>query len=166
MFERLNTPQDAYKYELGAALKMEQVVLEMLDKLTNTVPDEKLKQLLRHHHHETQQHIAHIERMFEAFGWEVEAAPSAVAEALDKEAKAQIKKVGKALVASAVLHAAVKTEHYEIAVYENLVASAEALGNEDALALLHESLEQERRALEQLGQMRRAVAAMVPGQAA
>jgi ferritin-like metal-binding protein YciE len=166
MFERLNTPQDAYQYELGAALKMEQVVLEMLDKLTNTVPDEKLKQLLRRHHHETQQHIAHIERIFEAFGWEVEASPSAVAEALDKEAKAQIKKIHKALVASAALHAAVKTEHYEIAVYENLVAGAEALGNEDAVALLHENLEQEQQALEQLGQMRRAVAAMVPGQAA
>lgn len=32
MFERLNTPQEAYNYKLGAALKMEQTVLEGLEK--------------------------------------------------------------------------------------------------------------------------------------
>jgi ferritin-like metal-binding protein YciE len=31
MFERLNTAEELYHYKLGAALKMEQTVLEMLD---------------------------------------------------------------------------------------------------------------------------------------
>jgi ferritin-like metal-binding protein YciE len=167
MFERLNTPEEAYNFELGAALKTEHTVLEMLDKLGNTARDEKLKQLFRRHHHETQQHIAHLERIFETFGWEVEESPSPVADALDKEAKGTVKKMGKSLVSSALLQAALKTEHLEIAVYENLILSAEALGKDDAVALLRGNLEQEQRTLDEVAQMLREVAAaMVPEQTA
>jgi ferritin-like metal-binding protein YciE len=166
MFERLNTPQEAYNFELGAALKMEHTVLEMLEKLGNTARDEKLKQLFRHHHHETQQHIAHIERIFETFGWEVEESPSHVAEALDKDARATIKKMGKSLVSSGLLQAALKTEHHEIAVYENLIVSAEALGKDDVVALLRENLMQEQRMLEHAGQMLREALATTAEQAA
>ena len=157
MFERLNTPQEAYNFELGAALKMEHTVLEMLEKLGNTARDEKLKQLFRHHHHETQQHIAHIERIFETFGWEVEESPSPVADALDKDAKATIKKMGKSLVSAGILQAALKTEHHEIAVYENLIVSADALGKDDVVALLRQNLTQEQRMLEEAAHMLRDV---------
>jgi ferritin-like metal-binding protein YciE len=166
MFERLNTPQEAYNFELGAALKTEHTVLEMLEKLGNTARDEKLKQLFRRHHHETQQQIAHIERIFETFGWEVEEAPSAVADALDKDAKGTIRKTGKSLVSSAILQAALKTEHHEIALYENLIVGAEALGKDDVVALLRENLMQEQRALEEVGQMLREVTATTAEQAA
>ena len=33
MFERLNTPEELFRYKLGAALKMENTVLEMLGEL-------------------------------------------------------------------------------------------------------------------------------------
>jgi ferritin-like metal-binding protein YciE len=166
MFERLNTPQEAYNYELGAALKMEHTLLEMLEKLGNTARDEKLKQLFRRHHHETQQQIAHIERIFETFGWEVEESPSAVAVALDKDAKGTIRKMGKSLVSLAILQAARKTEHYEVAVYENLIVGAEALGKNDVVALLRENLAQEQRTLEEVGRMLRDVTATTAEQAA
>jgi ferritin-like metal-binding protein YciE len=166
MFERLNTPQEAYNFELGAALKTEHAVLEMLEKLGNTARDEKLRQLFRHHHHETQQHIAHVERIFEKFGWDVEESPSPVADALDKDARATIKKMGKSLVPSGILQAALKTEHLEIAVYENLITGAEALGKDDVVALLRENLMQEQRMLEDARQMLREVTATTTEQAA
>jgi ferritin-like metal-binding protein YciE len=166
MFERLNTPQEAYNFELGAALKTEHAVLAMLEKLGNAARDEKLKQLLRRHHHETQQQIAHIERVFETFGWEVEESPSAVADALDKDAKGTIRKTGKSLVSSAILQAALKTEHHEIAVYESLIVGAEALGKADVVVLLRENLMQEQRTLEEVGQMLREVTATTAEQAA
>ena len=162
MFERVKTPQQAFKVELGAALKTEHAVLEILDKLGTTAQDDKLKQLFRRHHHETQQHVAHIERVFETFGWEVEESPAPVADALDKDAKATIKKMDKSLVPAAILQVARKTAHHGVAVYENLIVSAEALGKDAAVALLRENLEQERRTLEQVGQMLREVAASVP----
>ena len=40
MFERLNTPQEAYPYKLGATLKMEQTVLEMLGDKVDEAQDE------------------------------------------------------------------------------------------------------------------------------
>jgi ferritin-like metal-binding protein YciE len=165
MFERLNTPQEAHIFELGAALKMEHTVLDMIDKLGNAAGDEHLKQLFRRHHHETQQHVAHLERVFDMFGAEVQESPSPVADALDKDAKGTIRKVGKSLVPSAVLQAAVKTEHHEIAVYENLLVSAEVLGPDDAVALLRENLEQERRMLEEVQQLLRDRAATLAEQA-
>jgi ferritin-like metal-binding protein YciE len=166
MFERLNTAQEAFNFELGAALKTEHTVLEMLDKLANTARDDKLKQLFRRHHHETQQQIAHIERIFEVFGWEVEESPAPVADALDKDAKGTIKKMSKSLTPAGILQAGLKTEHHEIAVYENLIVNAEALGKDDAVALLRENLDQEQRTLDELGQMLREVAAAVAEQAA
>lgn len=164
MFERLNTPQDAHIFALGAALKMEHTVLDMIDKLGNAAGDEDLKQLFRRHHHETQQHVAHIERAFELFGAEVQESPSPVADALDKDAKGTIRKVGKSLVPSAVLQAAVKTEHHEIAVYESLLVSAEILGKDDAVALMRENLEQERRMLQEVQQLLRERAATMAEQ--
>jgi ferritin-like metal-binding protein YciE len=166
MFERLNTPQEAYNLELGAALKTEHAVLDLLEKLGNTAQDEKLKQLFRRHHHETQQHIAHLERIFETFGWEVEESPAPVADALDKDAKATIKKVGKSLVSAGILRAALKTEHHEIAVYESLIVGAEALGKDDVVALLRENLRQEQRMLEEAGQLLREVTATTAEQPA
>ena len=166
MFERLNTPEEAFKFELGAALKTEHTALDVLDKLANTARDDKLKQLFRRHHHETQQQISHLERIFEMFGWEVEEAPSPVAAALDKDAKGTIRRMGKPLVPSAILQAATKIEHHEIAVYENLTVRAQGLGKDDAVSLLRDNLAQEQSTLEQLRQALREGATMTPERAA
>ena len=48
-----------------------------------------------------------------------------------------------------------ETEHHEIAVYEGLITKAEAMGEQDIVALLQENLEQEEAALkiaQQFGQ--------------
>jgi ferritin-like metal-binding protein YciE len=166
MFDRLKTAQDAYNFELGAALKTEHSMLEMLDKLANTARDEKVEKLVRRHHHETQQQIAHLERIFATFGWPVEESPAPVADALDKDAKATVGKMAKPLVVSGLLQAMLKTEHHEIAIYENLIVSAEALGNDEAVSLLRENLEQEQRTLEEAEQLLREAAATTATEAA
>ena len=63
MFERLHTPEEAYNFKLGAALKMERTVLEMLEKLQDEAEAEQVKQQFQHHHQETQQHIANLEKV-------------------------------------------------------------------------------------------------------
>jgi Domain of unknown function (DUF892) len=71
MFERLNTPQEAYNSKLGAALEMENTVLEILEDSIDSAQDEKVKHFLRHHHDETKQHVTNLEQVFAAFGWDV-----------------------------------------------------------------------------------------------
>lgn len=150
MFERLNTPDELYNYKLGAALKMEQTVLEMLEELQEEAQGDKVRQLLSHHHDETKQHIANLEQVFGVFGWDVDDSPCPAIEALQKEGKTNIKKTDDALVDKVILEGAVETEHHEIAVYENLIIGARSLGKDEAVRLLEENLEVEQHTLEEV----------------
>jgi ferritin-like metal-binding protein YciE len=151
MFERLNTPEEAFNYKLGAALKMEHTVLEkILEDNIEEAKDDKVKGLLRHHQDETRQHIGNIEQAFTAFGWEVDDSPCPAIEAIHKEGKANVKKTDDSIVDSIILSGAMETEHHEIAVYEALITNARAMGRDDVVGLLQQNLEQEQHTLEEV----------------
>ena len=163
MFERLNTPEEAYNYKLGAALKMEQTVLEkILADSVDEAQDDRLKQLFRHHAEETRGQIRNLELVFAAFGWEVDDSPCPAIEAIHKEAKANIKKTDDAIVDSVILSGALETEHHEIAVYEGLIIQARAMGRDDVVGLLEQNLEQERHTLQEASMSLEKVAAVTP----
>lgn len=162
MFERLNTPQEAYNYKLGAALKMEQTVLDMLDKNVEEAQDQQVKQLFRHHQEETRQQIANLEQAFASFGWDIDTSPCPAIEGLDKEAKATVKKTDDALVDGIILQGAAEVEHHEIGVYENLIINARAMGRDDVVRLLEQNLEQEQHTLEEVKSAEAQVAATAP----
>lgn len=149
MFERLDTAEEAYHYKLGAALKMENTVLEMLGKNAEEAQDDSLKELFHHHEEETKEHIENLRAAFIALGWEVDDSPSPAIEGIDKEGKANAKKADDSVVDSVLLQSAVETEHHEIAVYENLIVKARAMGADDVVALLQHNLEQEQHTLEE-----------------
>jgi ferritin-like metal-binding protein YciE len=159
LFERLNTPEETYNFKLGSALKMERTVLEkILEDSIETAQDERLKQLLRHHQEETQQHIANVERVFGLFGWEVDDSPCPVIEAIHKEAKSNAKITDDSIVDSMVLAGSAETEHHEIAAYEWLILHARAMGREDAAGLLEQNLEQEQHTLREAMQLAKQLA--------
>ena len=160
MFERLNTPEEAFNYKLGATRKMEQTVLEMLEKNAEEAHDEKVRALFRHHHEETEEHIRNVESAFGLFGWDVDTSPCPAIQGLDKEGKANAKKADDAIVDSVLLQGAVEVEHHEIGVYENLIISAEAMGRHDVTALLRQNIESEQHTLEEVKQAQRQVAAV------
>ena len=160
MFERLSDLQEAYNYKLGAALKMEQTVLEkILDDSIEEVQDPAVRQLFRHHADETREQITNLEKVFGLFGWEVDESPCPAIEALHKEAKTNVKKTDDAIVDSIILAGALETEHHEIAVYEGLIIKARAMGREDVCALLQQNLEQEQHTLEEAASALEKVAA-------
>lgn len=162
MFERLDTPEEAYHFKLGAALNMEHTVLAMLENNAEEAQSEQVKQLFQHHHGETQQHIANLEQVFETFGWEVDDSPCPAIEGIDKEGKANAKKTDDAIVDSVLLQGAVETEHHEIGVYENLIINAEAMGRGDVVQLLQQNIEVEQHTLEEVKDMQAKVAAVTP----
>src|SRR3954453_12223421 len=167
MFERLNTPEEAYNFKLGAALKMEQTVLDkILADSIDEAQDDTLKQLFRHHADETRQQIRNLEQVFAAFGWEVDDSPCPAIEAIHKEAKTNIKKTDDAIVDSIILSGALETEHHEIAVYEGLIINARAMGRDDVVRLLEQNLEQEQHTLEEAKRALERVAATTPQHAA
>jgi ferritin-like metal-binding protein YciE len=161
MFERLNTPEELYNYKLGSALKMEHTVLDMLDANAENAHDTQLTQLFRHHQDETRQQIANLEQAFAAFGWEPDDSPCLAIEALEKEAKMDVKKTDDALVDHVLLMGAGETEHLEIAMYEGLITEARAMGKEDVVRLLQQNLEQEQHTLQEVKSASERVVAMV-----
>lgn len=147
MFEKLTTAEEIYSFKLGAALTMERTTLEMLAELEEHAQREDLKRLFREHAMETRQHVANIERSFELLGEEVDDSPCPAIQGLQKEGQATVKKTDDRVVDAVLLSSANETEHHEIAVYENLIVHAGALGQEDVVALLRENLEQEQHTL-------------------
>jgi ferritin-like metal-binding protein YciE len=150
MFERLGSPQELFHYKLGAALKMENKVLEMLGNLEEAAQSDQLKQQFSHHADETRQQIQNIEKAFSALGEEPDDSPCPAIEGLDKEGKANLKKADDSLIDAVALSAAAQTEHHEIAVYEGLITEAEAMGQQDIVQLLQQNLEQEQHTLEEV----------------
>lgn len=145
-----NSPQEALNWQLGAALTMEREIIDMLDELIDASQDEAVKQAFRAHQAETRGHVQNLEQAFRSFGWEVDDSPCPTIKAIEKEGKANIKKVDEGIVDSIILAGAIETEHREIAVYENLILHAQALGHEDAAQLLQRNLDEEKLALEKV----------------
>jgi ferritin-like metal-binding protein YciE len=166
MFERMNTPEELFSYKLGAALTMENTVLAMLGDLEKNSTRKELKQQFRHHADETREQIQNIERSFEELGQEPDDSPCPAIEGLEKEGKANIKKADDSLVDNVILSGAAETEHHEIAVYEGLIAHAQAMGQDRIVQLLQQNLEQEQHTLDEVKQATQKVVGETAGAAA
>jgi ferritin-like metal-binding protein YciE len=161
---KIETPQELYLHKLGAALKMENTILEMLPQLEEHANDSQLKQALSHHREETQGHVRNLEQAFRALGAKIEDASCPAIEGLEKEGQATLKMVDDSLNDQVIISGVCETEHHEIAVYEGLITNAEAMGEQDVVALLQENLENEQQTLQKaqlLGQQLAQRAALV-----
>ena len=163
---KIETPQDLFAHKLGATLKMENTVLEMLGELEEKSQSEQLKEKFRHHADETRQQIRNLEQAFSAIGVEPTENPCPAIEGLEKEGKLTIKQTDDSLVDAVILAGAAETEHHEIAVYEGLITHAGALGHDDVVSLLEENLETEQHTLEEVKQATEQIAHQTAGRVA
>jgi ferritin-like metal-binding protein YciE len=147
VFKRLNTPEEVYNYKLGAALKMERVVQEILEVNVKNTENTLVVELLGSHLEESRSHAPTLESAFSLLGWEIDDSPCPVIEAFEKEGEAQIKKAEATVVDEVVLQVAAEVETYEIGVYENLILYAEAMNRLDVAELLRRNARSERAAL-------------------
>jgi ferritin-like metal-binding protein YciE len=138
---------ETYQFKLGAALKMEQTIADLLVEHVEAARSEQVKELLRRHQEETRAHIEVLEQVFGVFEWEVDESPCPAIEGLEKEAKTMIKQADDSLVDAVILQSAVEVEHHELGVYTNLIVSARALGRQDAIDLLEQNRRSEEQAL-------------------
>jgi ferritin-like metal-binding protein YciE len=144
----IETPHELFVHKLGAALTMEETILQMLENLWREASDPKLQRDLQQHHRETEQQVENLTRIFQALGEEPKKQSCPAIEGLDKEGKQLIREVDDSLVDSVILAGVIETEHHEIAVYDGLIIKAEQMDDDDIVALLQENLEQEEAALD------------------
>ena len=144
----IETPHELFVHKLGAALTMEETIVDMLDKLQEEASDPTLKRNLQQHRRETEKHVANLQQIFRALGEEPETRSCPTIEGLQKEGTEMIREADESLVDAVILGGVIETEHHEIAVYDGLIIQAEQMDDEDVVALLHENLEQEEAVLD------------------
>ena len=147
--ENIESPREFYVHKLGAALKMEKTIFEdMLPQLEEAANDRELKQNLARHRRETQGHIRNLEQVFRALGEDPDEQPCPAIEGLEKEGRSMLGQVDGSLNDAVILSGVVETEAHEIAAYDGLITRAQAMGEDDIVALLQENLEDEQQTLQ------------------
>lgn len=147
----IKTLEDVLTHSLKDLLSAEKQFRDGLNKMAAAAQDETLAQAFREHREVTIGQIERLERCFELMGRAARAERCDAAAGLTEEAKEVIEKGGEAPAFDVVLcGAGRKTEHYEIASYEDAVACAQKLGRKDVARLLEQTLEEERATAQQL----------------
>jgi ferritin-like metal-binding protein YciE len=144
----IESPRELFVHKLGAALKMEKTIHDILPQLEQEANDGELKRNLAQHRRETEQQLRNLERVFEALGEDPKEQPCPTIGGLEKEGEQNLKQVADDLNDAVVLAGVIETEAHEIAVYDGLITQAEAMDEQDIVALLQENLEQEQATLQ------------------
>ena len=134
----LNTLKDVYNAE--------KQVLRALPKMTRKTTSPDLKQAFDTHRVETEGQIERLEEVFELLEKRVQGKPCAAMEGLVEESKEAMEEIEDPQVLdAALLSDAQAVEHYEIARYGTLIAWAKKLGMNDAMKLLTQNLDEEKK---------------------
>lgn len=139
--------RDTFVEELKDLYDAEKQILKALPKMVKAAENEELKAAFESHLEETENQIERLEQVFEIFGETAKGKKCKGMQGLIEEAQDLIKEdEGDA----ALICAAQKVEHYEIASYGSLHAWAELLDESEATDLLQETLDEEKAADEKL----------------
>lgn len=125
----------------------EKQVLKALPKMAKNAISQELKTAFAEHAAETETQIERLEQVFEAMDMPAKGKKCPAIDGILEEGKEIMDEFADDVALDAgLVGAAQKVEHYEIASYGSMVAWAEELGLEDVVALLNETLEEEKAA--------------------
>lgn len=150
----VKTVQDLLLDELRDIYHAEKQLLKALPKMAKAARSQHLRAAFEHHLEETNGQIERLEQVFDRLDARTRGKRCEAMEGLIEEAKEMMDEIRTPEVLDAALiTAAQKVEHYEIASYGSVCALAEALGQKEVARLLNESLEQEKSADQKLNQI-------------
>lgn len=117
-----------------------------LPKMQKAATTQELKDAIDEHTAQTEEHVARLEQVFEMMGKKPQAKKCDAMEGLFKEGHTAIEETedGSMTRDAAIIIAAQKVEHYEIATYGGLVSLATTMGLHDVADLLNKTLEEEK----------------------
>lgn len=141
---RMNPLQELFLDELKDMYDAEKRIVKALPKLAKVASSEALKTAFRQHQEETKGQIEKLEQVFESIGEKPKGKACKATIGLLEEGDEIAEEHGETTAGNAALiSAAQKVEHYEIASYGCLVTWARLLKYEKAVELLSEILEEE-----------------------
>jgi ferritin-like metal-binding protein YciE len=153
----MKTLETLFLDELADLYDAENRLTKTLPKMIRMATHEELREAFQSHLDETEEHVVRLEEVFQAFGKKPKGKKCEAMTGLVKEAEEiGSENKGSPTINAALISAAQKVEHYEIASYGCLVEWARQLGNETAANLLQETLDEEKAADETLTDVARA----------
>jgi len=154
-----NDLHELFLDELADLLSAEQQLIKALPKMAKAAESEELQSAIESHLEETETHAERLQQVAEALGEKLKKKTCAAMKGLVEEASELLKEQkGKASIDAAIIAAAQKVEHYEIASYGTACAWAEQMGHTEALELLQATLEEEGAADEKLTEIAKSLA--------
>jgi ferritin-like metal-binding protein YciE len=136
-----------FEDELKDIYWAETALTKALPKMISNATSEELSQALEDHFAETEEHVTRLEKIFSIIGKEVESKKCEAMAGLIKEAEELMAESDSGMMRdAAIISAAQKVEHYEIASYGTLRSFAQTLGLSDAVSLLETTLDEEKTA--------------------
>lgn len=155
----VKTVADLFIHELSDTYSAEKQMTRSLPKMARAAADAQLSQAFLDHLEETRGQVERIDQVVELLNLKLKRIKCAAMEGLVEEGKDLIEEIDKGPVLDvALIGAAQKVEHYEIASYTTLITLAGKLGYDAALPLLQASLEEEKATDEKLGRLGQAAA--------
>jgi ferritin-like metal-binding protein YciE len=131
--------------ELADILSAEQQLTKALPKMAEAAVSEELTAAFETHLTETEHHIKRLEQVFMALDEPVRSKECKAMKGLLEEGKEMMEEMaGSSALDAALIAAAQKVEHYEIASYGTVCAWATRMGHDEAVELLSATLQEEK----------------------
>jgi ferritin-like metal-binding protein YciE len=137
--------KDLYIDELKDIYSAETQLVKALPKMAKAAASEELRKGFEEHLEQTKGHVARLEQIFQALEEKPSGKKCMGMEGLIKEGgEAAGEDYEDEAKDAALIGAAQRVEHYEIAAYGTVRAMAERLGEDDAVDLLSQTLQEEK----------------------
>ena len=154
----MKTLDDLFIHLLQDMYYAEGKIVKALPKMAEKATDADLQDAFERHCDETKDQITKLQKVFSILDIKEKGVKCEAIEGLLKEGKELMSEAEEGPVCdSAMIAAAQKVEHYEIASYGALCSIAKNLGHDDAAKILHSILEQEKATDEKLIKLSRDV---------
>lgn len=148
---KIKTLHDLFVQEMKDLYSAETQLTKALPKMAKAADDAELKAGFKQHLEETREHIKRIERIAEILEFSPKGKKCLAMEGLVAEGEETISEdAPPAVKDAALICAAQKVEHYEIAGYGSMRAFADLLGYDEVRDLIEETLEEEKATDEKL----------------
>lgn len=146
--------RDFWIDELKDLYNAESQIVKALPKMVKSAGNADLQQAFEHHLEQTHGHVERLERILDRMGSVVKGKKCKGMEGLLEEGKELMSEsLDEPTLDVALIAAAQKVEHYEIAAYGTARTHAEVLGESEAADLLEQTLEEEKETDEKLNRL-------------
>lgn len=151
---KVNSLQELYVDELKDLYDAENQIIKALPKMIDAASSEELQNALSEHLEVTREQAKRIEQIFQNMGEKLKAEKCKGMEGVIKEgAEILSEDMDENVKDAAIISAAQRVEHYEMAGYGTVRTWANLLGESEAEELLQETLDEEKEADEKLNQL-------------